>query len=177
MGCHSPLQGIFLTHELNPALLHCRQILRHLSHQGSPLLCHRPALKNLLGSVHGLGAPRWVFAWPILRFLKTWKFCMKSWLFQLFLRHRVLFLHKYSWLELSTVPPQAGVPWGRVSTTLYCLTASILPYYITCLVPVCSWVAHLVSRQRLGVGGTRWHDFCLFSCLPFHFLPPLSPTP
>ena len=32
----SSLQGIFLTQELNPSLLHCRQILYYLSHQGSP---------------------------------------------------------------------------------------------------------------------------------------------
>ena len=36
MGCHSLLQGIFLTQASNPSLLHCRQILYHLSHQGSP---------------------------------------------------------------------------------------------------------------------------------------------
>ena len=104
MGIHSLLQGIFPTQGLNPALLHCRQILCRLNHQGSLLLCHRPALTTFLGSLHGLKAPRWVFAWPILSFLKTWNFCMKSWLFQLFLRYRVLFLHKYSWLELSTMP-------------------------------------------------------------------------
>ena len=151
MGCHSPLRGIFLTHELNPGLLHCRQILCHLSHQGSPLLCHRPALKTLLGSVHGLGAPRWVFAWPILRFLKTWKFCMKSWLFQLFLRHRVLFLHKYSWLELSTVPPQAGVPWGRVSTTL--LSHSQHPSLLHHLPSTCMLLGCPSSLQAKAGGG------------------------
>ena len=36
VGSHSLLQGIFLTQRLNPDLLHCRQILYHLSHQGSP---------------------------------------------------------------------------------------------------------------------------------------------
>ena len=34
VGSHSLLQGIFLTQELNPSLLHCRQILYHLGHQG-----------------------------------------------------------------------------------------------------------------------------------------------
>ena len=34
VGCHSLLQGIFLTLGLNPDLLHCSQILYHLSHQG-----------------------------------------------------------------------------------------------------------------------------------------------
>ena len=36
VGCHFLLQGIFLTQGLNPGLPHCRQILYHLSHQGSP---------------------------------------------------------------------------------------------------------------------------------------------
>ena len=34
---HSLLQGIFLTQGWNPGLLHCRQVLYHLSHQGSLL--------------------------------------------------------------------------------------------------------------------------------------------
>ena len=36
VGCHSLLQGLFPTQELNPGLLHCRQLLYHLNHQGSP---------------------------------------------------------------------------------------------------------------------------------------------
>ena len=36
VGCHCLLQGIFLTQESNQGLLHCRQILYHLTHQGSP---------------------------------------------------------------------------------------------------------------------------------------------
>ena len=32
---YSLFQGIFLTQGLNPGLLHCRWILRHLNHQGS----------------------------------------------------------------------------------------------------------------------------------------------
>ena len=34
--CHALLQGIFPVQGLNPGLPHCRQILYHLSHQGSP---------------------------------------------------------------------------------------------------------------------------------------------
>ena len=37
VGCHSLLQGIFPTQGSNLGLLHCRQILHCLSHQGSPL--------------------------------------------------------------------------------------------------------------------------------------------
>ena len=36
VGCHALLQGIFPTQEANPGLPHCRQILYHLSQQGSP---------------------------------------------------------------------------------------------------------------------------------------------
>ena len=35
VGCHSLLQGTFLTQGSNPGLPHCRQILYHLSHLGS----------------------------------------------------------------------------------------------------------------------------------------------
>ena len=38
VGCHALLQGIFPTQGLNPGLLHCRQILYCLSHQGS-IIC------------------------------------------------------------------------------------------------------------------------------------------
>ena len=40
MGCHSPLQGIFLTRGWNVGLLHYRQILYHPSHQGSPSILY-----------------------------------------------------------------------------------------------------------------------------------------
>ena len=34
VGCHSLLQGIFPTQQLNPGLLPCQQVLYHLSHRG-----------------------------------------------------------------------------------------------------------------------------------------------
>ena len=36
VGCHALLQGIFPKQGLNPGLPHYKQILYHLSHQGSP---------------------------------------------------------------------------------------------------------------------------------------------
>ena len=38
VGGHALLRGIFPTQRLNTGLLHCRQILYHLSHQGGLLL-------------------------------------------------------------------------------------------------------------------------------------------
>ena len=46
VGCLFLLQEIFPTQELNPGLLHCRQILSNLSHQGS--LYHQESLLKLL---------------------------------------------------------------------------------------------------------------------------------
>ena len=37
VDCHFLLQGIFPTQGSNPGLLHCRQMLYRLSHQGSPI--------------------------------------------------------------------------------------------------------------------------------------------
>ena len=37
VGSHSLLQGVFPTQGSNPSLLHCRKILYHLSHKGSPI--------------------------------------------------------------------------------------------------------------------------------------------
>ena len=62
--CHTLLQGIFPTQGSNPGLPHCRQILYHLSHQGSPqsndlvnvdnycLLCSHPCSWNSLNSAY-----------------------------------------------------------------------------------------------------------------------------
>ena len=38
VGNISPLQKIFLNQRSNPGLLHCRQFLYHLIHQGSPYI-------------------------------------------------------------------------------------------------------------------------------------------
>ena len=38
VGCHALLQGIFPIQGLKPGLPHCRRILYHLSHQGSPII-------------------------------------------------------------------------------------------------------------------------------------------
>ena len=50
VGSHSFLQGIFLTQGSNPGLLHCRLILYHLSHQGTPApATHKhTVMKNLM---------------------------------------------------------------------------------------------------------------------------------
>ena len=41
-NCHALLQEIFSTQGSNSGLLHCRWILYHLNHQGSPILVTKP---------------------------------------------------------------------------------------------------------------------------------------
>ena len=48
VGCHSLFRGIFPTQGSNPGLLHCRKILYHLSHQGSPQLQYLRFLPHLM---------------------------------------------------------------------------------------------------------------------------------
>ena len=52
VGCHSLLQGIFPTQRSNPGLLHCRQVLYHLSHQKSPRILKWVAYPFSRGSSH-----------------------------------------------------------------------------------------------------------------------------
>ena len=50
VGCHALLQKIFPTQGSNPGLPHCRWILYHLSHQGSPRILERVAYPFSRGS-------------------------------------------------------------------------------------------------------------------------------
>ena len=58
MCSHSLLQGIFQTQRLNPCLLHCRQLLYQLSHQGSP------ADKGLYGQGYGFSSSH-IWMWEL----------------------------------------------------------------------------------------------------------------
>ena len=57
VGCHG-LQGIFPTQGSNPGLLHCRLVLYHLSHQGSPpclfWVNFSAVLNEVLGKRHNI---------------------------------------------------------------------------------------------------------------------------
>ena len=58
VGSHCLFQGIFPTQGLNPHILHCRQILYYLSHQGSSHLVELKYTKEIvawLKSINGAG--------------------------------------------------------------------------------------------------------------------------
>ena len=70
VACHFLLQGIFLTQGSNPHLLHllhCRQILYHLSHQGSQYLTESETLSRSVVSdslrPHGSQPARLLCPW------------------------------------------------------------------------------------------------------------------
>ena len=72
MGCHSLLQGIFLTQGSNLSLLHCRQILYHLRQQG------RSSSKNEDTDFLGYGRKEIASTW------KKWhknKLCFRKYIF------------------------------------------------------------------------------------------------
>ena len=52
VGCHFLLQGTFSTQGSNPGLLHCRQILYSLSHQGSPMCTMSSPYKTKLCRIY-----------------------------------------------------------------------------------------------------------------------------
>ena len=52
VGCHALLQGIFPILGLNPGLPHCRQILYHLSHQGSLIEIYKTYFLSLSWGIH-----------------------------------------------------------------------------------------------------------------------------
>ena len=61
-GLPCPPPGVFLTQGSNPGLLHCRQTLYHLSHQGSLKEEYMPVTKHVSSDYpfgdHGVGC-RW----------------------------------------------------------------------------------------------------------------------
>ena len=114
VGCHSLLQGIFLNQGLNPGLLHCRQILYHLSHLCDQFIlllffmCHLPCwmLRFLLAAS--------VPAFWLVQFLKHGGYLVdvvrmgllklnKTWVFQSVYP---------ATLFLSTSNPRSGVAQG-----------------------------------------------------------------
>ena len=104
MGSLSLLQGIFATHRSNPGLLHCRRILYHLSHKGSPRILQWAACPFSRGS----SRPR-------------------NWTGSLVLLHCRWILYQLSHkgspriLELVAYPSSSGSSWPRNRTRGSCI--------------------------------------------------------
>ena len=66
VGCHFLLQGNFLIQGSNPGLLHYRQILYCLSHQGSPVASFHIYIYgfiHILGGENGISFLAWEMPW------------------------------------------------------------------------------------------------------------------
>ena len=74
VGSLSFLWGIFLTQKLNQGLLHCRQILYHLSYPGSPNYPFSQGIKDTSSEYSKLLLPKQV---PL--FKSNISFCFPSW--------------------------------------------------------------------------------------------------
>ena len=71
VGCHSLLQGIFPTQELNQGLLHCRKILYCLRHQGSCISHHYFKMHQTNKNIKPL-EEKLRYSWPWIKsFLDT----------------------------------------------------------------------------------------------------------
>ena len=70
VGCHAFLQGIVPAQGLNPGLPHCRQILYHLSHQGSSRILEWVAYPFSSGSSQTRNWTR--VSWIAGRFFTNW---------------------------------------------------------------------------------------------------------
>ena len=109
VDCHALLQGIFPTQGSKPSLPHCRWILYHLNHQGSPLLkipsvcsvaksC--PTLWDLMvcsppgSSVHGILQAR-ILEWVAISF-SMGSFWPKDWTSVSCIGRRILY-HWATW--------------------------------------------------------------------------------
>ena len=86
VGYHFLLQSIFPTQGLNPGLLHCRQMLYHLSHQGSSIILsevsqkykekhHMLSLTCSYLQISTPGLPKWCSGEESTCQCKRWKRC------------------------------------------------------------------------------------------------------
>ena len=157
MGCHSLLQEISLIQGLN-RLLHCRRILYHLSHQGSPnngrALCAKSLLLclTLCEPMNHSQAGHSCFQKEKKK--KTWGpgYCLRA----AHCSHCSLFSFKLGWASVGTTIPQrepSDRRWRHAS----------LPA-LSCL-HLCLFPTKAISRLHLQI-----QSFFLFFFLPWVFI-------
>ena len=102
-GCHALPQGIFSTQGSNPGLQHCRPILYHLSHQGSPRILEWVAYPFSRGS-----------SWPSNQ---TSVSCLAGWFFSSWATREAEYLIQNARLDEA----QAGIriSRGHVNDLIY----------------------------------------------------------
>ena len=124
-GSHFLLQGIFPTQESNPGLLHCRQILYHLSHQGSSSWLTICLIKTYM-HIHNRNEQYW---WNDEIILKVFLFIL-------------LMAQKYAWI--------CFVVFINSSVTFYNIEIQFLNSFFQSLdlLSVYCWKIHCVNTCR-----------------------------
>ena len=124
--CHALLQGIFPTQGLKPRLLHCRQILYHLSHQESPRILEWVAYPFSRGSF-----------WPKNQ---TGLSCIAGRFFTSWARREAL-----GFVQFSSVAQSSDSLWphGLKHTRLPCPSPTPRAYSNSC--PSCWWCHPTIS--------------------------------
>ena len=121
IGCHFLLQGIFPTQGLNLGILHCRQMLYPLSHQGSPsgkpIECikeqrHYFADRGPYGQSYGFSSSH-VWMWE-LEHKKGW--VLKYWCFQTVVLEKTP-ESPLDCKEIKPVNPKGNQPWIFIGRT------------------------------------------------------------
>ena len=148
MGCHFLLQWIFPTRGLNPGLLHCRQTLNHLSHQGSyPYMTTEKSIAltrwTLVGKVISLRFN--MLSRLVITFLPKSKSLLTLWLQSPFTV--ILEPKKMKSITVSTFSPSICHEMMGLDAMTFIL---------------CSWVLSHLFRSPLSPRG---------SVVPLHFLP------
>ena len=127
VGCHALLQGVFPTQGQNPGLPHCRCILHHLSHKGSPRILEWAAYPFSRGSswprkrtgvscIAGKIFTGWIFTGEA----HSWQYCMicRKVLQREILRilniRRTLLLYSFLLFSFSYFCKKAVVSWPPV---------------------------------------------------------------
>ena len=144
MGCHSFLQGIFLTQGSNSGLPNCRWILYRLSHQGSPRILEWVAYPFSRGTF-----------WPRNR---TGVSCIAAGFFTIWITMEVP--PEYIWYHIRICVPISDLlhplaPGQRIMS-YFPMSGPSLGF------PGCSVVKNLPAEQETWVWSLSWEDPLVF---------------
>ena len=151
VGCHSLLQEIFPTQGSNLGLLHCRWILYHLSHKGSPKMClvrSGIVTSNLIANLLS-----WEALWDWLNCSNsvarsTTQICVK-----LQSKRPQPAYHQEHLISqgLDTAAPKAS-PGSHLFLYSYLSDSYLkLGVYKNTIIPLCTWFRHFLGRITVSV--------------------------